>query len=60
MTETADRLYSFADISSYSFKQRLIIRLAGVALYGLMRVIGATMRFEVKGWENVSENEPLV
>lgn len=60
MTETADRLYSFADISSYSFKQRLIIRLAGVALYWLIRVIGATLRFEVKGWENFSENEPLV
>lgn len=59
-TETADRLYSFADIASYSFKQRLIIRLAGVGLYGLIRVIGATMRFEVKGWENFSEGEPLV
>ncbi len=60
MTEIADRLYSFADLSSYSFKQRLIIRLAGVGLYGLIRVIGATMRFEVKGWENFSEGEPFV
>ncbi len=60
MTESADRLYTFADISSYSFKQRLIIRVAGLALYGLIRVIGATMRFEVKGWENFSATEPLV
>ncbi|MBS1812719.1 MAG: lysophospholipid acyltransferase family protein [Acidobacteria bacterium] len=60
MTESADRLYSFADISCYSFKQRLIIRVAGVALYWLIRVIGATMRFEVKGWENFSETEPLI
>ncbi len=60
MNETADRLYSFADISSYSFKQRVIIRVAGFALYGLIRVIGATMRFEVKGWENFSATEPLV
>lgn len=60
MTETADRLYSFADITSYSFKQRVIIRVAGFALYWLIRVIGATLRFDVKGWENFSESEPLV
>lgn len=60
MTETADRLYSFADISSYSFKQRVIIRVAGFALYWLIRVIGATLRFEIKGWENFSETEPLI
>ena len=60
MVETNHRLYSFADISSYSFKQRVIIRVAGFALYCLIRVIGATMRFEVKGWENFSATEPLV
>ena len=57
---TDHRLYSFADISSYSFKQRMIIRIAGFALYWLIRVIGATLRFEVKGWENFSEGQPLV
>ena len=60
MVETNHRLYAFADISSYSFKQRVIIRVAGFALYCLIRVIGATMRFEVKGWENFSATEPLV
>lgn len=60
MTETADRLYSFADISSYSFKQRVIIRVAGFALYWLIRVIGATLRFEVKGWQHFSPDKPLV
>ncbi len=60
MTETTDRLYSFADISSYSFKQRLLIRVAGLALHWLMRVIGATMRFDIKGWENHREGKPLV
>ena len=60
MNETADRLYSFADISSYSLKQRVIIRVAGFALYWLMRVIGATLRFEVKGWEHHNEGTPLV
>ncbi len=60
MTETADRLYSFADISSYRLKQRVIIRVASLALYWLIRVIGATLRFEVKGWENFRENVPYV
>jgi lysophospholipid acyltransferase (LPLAT)-like uncharacterized protein len=60
MTGTDDRLYSFADISSYSCKQRLLIRLAGVVLYWVIRVIGATLRIEVKGWENYSEEEPLI
>lgn len=60
MTETAERLYAFADISSYRFQQRVLIRVAGFALYWLIRVIGATLRFEVKGWENHSENTPLV
>lgn len=60
MLDHAERLYSFADISSYSFKQRVIIRVAGFALYWLIRVIGATLRVEVKGWENFSEDKPLV
>ena len=60
MVETNHRLYSFADISSYSFKQRVMIRVAGFALYWLIRIVGATMRFEVKGGENVSKDQPLV
>ncbi len=55
-----ERLYSFADISSYSFKQRIVIRCAGVALYWLIRVIGATVKFEIKGWENFDETQPQI
>ena len=55
-----DRLYSFADLSSYTFKQRLIIRSAGVALYWLIKVIGATLKFEIKGWENFDETKPQI
>jgi lysophospholipid acyltransferase (LPLAT)-like uncharacterized protein len=55
-----DRLYSFADLSSYTFKQRLIIRSAGIALYWLIKVIGATLKFEIKGWENFDESKPQV
>ena len=54
------KLYQFASLEQYTFKQRLIIRLAGVVLYWLIRVIGRTVRFEVVGWENHTERDPLV
>ena len=58
--EPLDKLYSFAGLAQYTFSQRLIIRVAGMALYWLIRVIGATMKFEVVGWEHHTEDEPLV
>ena len=47
-----ERAYKFADLSDYSFKQRLTIRLADLAFYGLINIIGRTIKFEVSGWEN--------
>jgi lysophospholipid acyltransferase (LPLAT)-like uncharacterized protein len=47
-----ERAYKFADLSDYSFKQRLTIRLADLAFYGLINIIGRTIKFEVIGWEN--------
>jgi hypothetical protein len=58
--ESFDKLYSFASLDQYTFKQRLIIRFAGLALYWIIRAIGATLKFEVSGWENHTESEPLV
>jgi lysophospholipid acyltransferase (LPLAT)-like uncharacterized protein len=55
-----DKLYQFAVLDQYTFKQRMIIRLAGVMLYWLMRAIGATVRFEIVGWEHHTEAEPLI
>jgi lysophospholipid acyltransferase (LPLAT)-like uncharacterized protein len=55
-----ERLYHFAPLDQYTFKQRFIIRIAGVALYWFMRAIGATIRFEVIGWEHHTEAEPLI
>ncbi len=55
-----DKLYSFASLDQYTFKQRLIIRLAGLVLYLLIRVIGATLKFEIVGWENHTDGEPLI
>jgi lysophospholipid acyltransferase (LPLAT)-like uncharacterized protein len=50
--ETVARAYKFADLSDYPFKERLLIRLADLAFYLLINLIGRTMRFEVIGWEN--------
>jgi lysophospholipid acyltransferase (LPLAT)-like uncharacterized protein len=50
--ERVERAYEFADLSDYSFKDRLSIRLADIAFYLLIKIIGVTARFEVIGWEN--------
>ncbi len=50
-----ERAYKFADLSEYPFKKRLIIRLADLAFYSLIRLIGRTVRFEVIDWENHEE-----
>jgi lysophospholipid acyltransferase (LPLAT)-like uncharacterized protein len=51
-TGDVERAYQFADLSDYPFKKRLIIKLADLAFYALINLIGRTIKFEVKGWEN--------
>jgi lysophospholipid acyltransferase (LPLAT)-like uncharacterized protein len=46
------RAYSFANLSSYSFIDRMKIRAADLAFFILIKLIGRTVRFEVEGWEN--------
>jgi len=46
------RAYEFADLSDYSFLDRLKIRAADAVFYLLINLIGLTARFEVIGWEN--------
>jgi lysophospholipid acyltransferase (LPLAT)-like uncharacterized protein len=41
-----------ADLSAYTFKQRLTIRAADLAFYLLIKFIGGTTRFTVDGWEH--------
>jgi len=47
-----NRAYEFADLSEYSFKERLLIRAADLAFYFLINLSGWMARFEVIGWEN--------
>jgi len=46
------RAYSFANLSSYSFKDRFLIRAADLAFFLLIKMIGKTIKFEIDGWEN--------
>lgn len=41
-----------ADLSAYSFKQKLAIHLAERAFYVLIKIVGKTIRFETDDWEN--------
>jgi lysophospholipid acyltransferase (LPLAT)-like uncharacterized protein len=50
--ETVARAYRFADLSSYSSKQRFLIRAADLAFFLLIKVIGRSVRWQVEGWEN--------
>lgn len=52
-----NRAYEFADLSEYSFKERLLIRAADIAFFLLINLIGITARFEVVGWENHEKAE---
>lgn len=53
--ETIARAYEFADLSSYPFKQRFLIRVADIAFFLLIKLIGATIRWQVEGWQNWEE-----
>jgi hypothetical protein len=45
-------VYRFAPLVGYSFRQKLLIRLADFAFYFLINLIGKTVRYEIEGWEN--------
>jgi lysophospholipid acyltransferase (LPLAT)-like uncharacterized protein len=47
-----NRAYSFASLSSYPLKERFLIRAADLGFFIAIKLIGATVRFEVEGWEN--------
>jgi lysophospholipid acyltransferase (LPLAT)-like uncharacterized protein len=55
--QRVDRAYQFADLSDYSFKDRILIRAADLVFYVLIKLIGLTARFEVIGWHNHEQAE---
>ena len=52
MTKSIETAYQFGPLDRFTFSQRLIIRVAGVFVYVLVRMLGSTIRFQTTGWEN--------
>ena len=57
MPNKINKAFVHAGLAGYSLKDRLTIRAADLAFYILIRVIGATIRFQVEGWENFESIE---
>ena len=51
------KAYEFADLSGYSLRQRILIRLADLVFYSLIVLIGATLRYETRDWHFLEEIE---
>ncbi len=52
MPNQNDKVYQFDPLSDYSFKQRTLIRLADLAFFLSIKVVGGLARFEVQGSEH--------
>lgn len=52
MHEKIENSFQPADLSVYSFRQRLLIGAAERAFYLLIKFVGGTIRFETDDWEN--------
>lgn len=52
ITEKHREVFEFSDLSNYSLKQRILIRLADIIFYCLVWFICKTIKFEVEGWEH--------
>ena len=52
-----DKVYQFVSLSDYKLKQRILIRLADLTFFILIRILGGLTRFEVRGAENLADIE---
>jgi len=48
----SEKAYRFASLSGYALKKRLSIRAADLYFYGMISLIGRSVRWEVEGWEH--------
>lgn len=51
-SENTEKAYRFASLSKYPFKKRLMIYLADLVGYAVIKIIGMTVRFEIEGYKN--------
>lgn len=57
MDKNFQQVYDYADLSAYSFKQKILIWLASWVFYLFIKLIGASVWFETEGWENFQKIE---
>jgi lysophospholipid acyltransferase (LPLAT)-like uncharacterized protein len=50
--DKTEKVYQFATLAGYTFRQRFLIRLTDWAFFLFIWVAGKTVRFEIEGWEN--------
>lgn len=55
-SEKTVEVYKRASLSAYSFKQRMLIRLADWSFTMLIAAVGKTLRYETEGWENFEKS----
>jgi hypothetical protein len=61
-TGSLQRAFSFADLSTYPLRQRLLIRAADLAFFSLIKLMGNSIRWQVEGrehWDAASGNGQL-
>jgi hypothetical protein len=59
LRKKSEEVYNPAPLSAYNFKQRVIIRLADLAFFVLISIIGKTLKYETEGWENFEAIEKV-
>lgn len=57
MTVVINKAFEPSDLSKYKLRERIEIRLADLAFYSLIRVIGRTIRYDVEGSEHLEAIE---
>ena len=57
MPNQKDKVYQFATLSEYSWKERMLIRPAGIVFFAFIKMLGVMTRFEVRGMEHLDAIE---
>lgn len=55
MRKPLTKQFEFDPLTAYSWKQRLLIRAAGITGYAATLILGKLARFEVEGWEKYEQ-----
>jgi lysophospholipid acyltransferase (LPLAT)-like uncharacterized protein len=56
-SQKSEEVYKHGSLACYSLRERILIRLADWTFYTLIYLIGKTIRFEKRGWENLESIE---